>query len=145
MRSRNSNAPPRFISEKITGEKSIQYKGAQIWNSLPTEIQSCESLNIFKKSYKNFLIDNSAESEWLQYILLMPYFFYFVYYYWCSFALYHTYRTMKLYLTRKFTLITEILPDVALLIYTLLYITSICHCILFSYPFSLVILIIVYR
>ena len=63
LRSRNSNAPPRFISEKFTGEKSIQYKGAQIWNSLPTEIQSCESLNIFKKSYKNFLIDNSVESE----------------------------------------------------------------------------------
>ena len=45
LRSRNSNAPPRFISEKFTGEKSIQYKGAQIWNSLPTEIKSSESLS----------------------------------------------------------------------------------------------------
>ena len=61
LRSRNSTAPPRFLSQSFTREKSIQYKGAQVWNSLPTEIQSSESFSIFKKSCKNFLIENLLE------------------------------------------------------------------------------------
>ena len=63
LRSRNSTAPPRFLSQSFTGEKSIQYKGAQVWNSLPSEIQLSESFSIFKKSCKNYLIENLLESH----------------------------------------------------------------------------------
>ena len=54
LRSRNSNAPPRFISEKFTGEKSIQYKGAQIWNSLPTEIKCYLILSYYSSPYAHY-------------------------------------------------------------------------------------------
>ena len=38
LRSLSSNRPPRFISKSKIGEKSIQYKGSQIWNAMPLKI-----------------------------------------------------------------------------------------------------------
>ena len=35
LRSRNSTKPPRFISKLKIGEKSVQYKGSQIWKAMP--------------------------------------------------------------------------------------------------------------
>ena len=57
LRSQNSNRPPRFISKSKIGEKSIQYKGSQIWNAMPLEIKHCELLAKFKTSYKNHLLE----------------------------------------------------------------------------------------
>ena len=62
LRSQNSNRPPRFISISKTGEKSIQFKGAQIWNAMPLEIKNSESFSIFKTSYKKHLLENDIDS-----------------------------------------------------------------------------------
>ena len=63
LRSSNSTAPPILLSEIKTGEKPLQFIGAQIWNGLKPEIKGCESLNAFKKAYKKFLIDSEIESD----------------------------------------------------------------------------------
>ena len=63
LRSRSRNdAPPRFLSESKTGEKSLQFRKSQLWNTLSTEIKNCETFMIFKKTYKNFL-PHSEEEE----------------------------------------------------------------------------------
>ena len=61
LRSRNSNRPPRFISNSKIGEKSIQYKGSQIWNAMPLEIKNCELFAKFKISYKNYLLQTEID------------------------------------------------------------------------------------
>ena len=48
---------PRFICRSKIGEKSLQFTGMHLWNSIPPEIKTSESYNIFKKSYKKHLID----------------------------------------------------------------------------------------
>ena len=42
------------------GEKSIQFRGAKLWNSLPQEIIQSQSLNIFKKQLKSYLLDDET-------------------------------------------------------------------------------------
>ena len=49
---------PRFICRSKIGEKSLQFAGMHLWNSIPSEIKTSESYNIFKKSYKKHLIDH---------------------------------------------------------------------------------------
>ena len=62
LRSRSRNdAPPRFLSESKTGEKSLQFKKLQLWNTLSTEIKNCEIFMIFKKTYKKFLLQSEEE------------------------------------------------------------------------------------
>ena len=39
------------------------YKVTQIWNEIPSAIKSSESLTIFKKNYKKFLIETTVELE----------------------------------------------------------------------------------
>ena len=39
------------------GEKSIQFRGAKIWNEITDEIRNSTSLNIFKSRYKSFLME----------------------------------------------------------------------------------------
>ena len=63
LRSRNSNRPPRFISKAKIGEKSIQFKGSQIWNAMPSEIKDCESFAKFKTSYKKYLLETDFDSS----------------------------------------------------------------------------------
>ena len=61
LRSLSSNRPPRFISKSKIGEKSIQYKGSQIWNAMPLEIKNCELFAKFKISYKNYLLQTEID------------------------------------------------------------------------------------
>ena len=58
LRNRNANAVPRIICRKKTGEKSIQFRGSQIWSEIPAEIKACESFKKFKRIYKKHLIEN---------------------------------------------------------------------------------------
>ena len=61
LRSRNNNKAPRFISRSKIGEKSIQYKGNQIWNAMESDIKQSESLSIFKSAYKKFLLESEID------------------------------------------------------------------------------------
>ena len=48
---------PRLISNSRTGEKSVQFNAMQIWNNISSELKSIESFNVFKRTYKKYLID----------------------------------------------------------------------------------------
>ena len=61
LRSRNNDKAPRFISRSKIGEKSIQFKGNQIWNAMPLDIKKSESLSIFKSAYKKFLLESEID------------------------------------------------------------------------------------
>ena len=61
LRSRNNDKAPRFISRSKIGEKSIQFKGNQIWNNMPLDIKKSESLSIFKSVYKKFLLKSEID------------------------------------------------------------------------------------
>ena len=61
LRNRGNNKPPRFFSNTKIGEKSIQYKGTQIWNAMPLEIKNCELFSKFKTSYKNHLLQTKID------------------------------------------------------------------------------------
>ena len=63
LRSRTRGDSPRFFSRTKTGKKSLQYIGMQIWENIPSDIKSSESFNIFKKSYKKFLVETTVETE----------------------------------------------------------------------------------
>ena len=63
LRSLSSNRPPRFISKSRIGEKSIQYKGSQMWNAMPLKLKNCEILGQFKTSYKNYLLETEIDSS----------------------------------------------------------------------------------
>ena len=62
LRSRSRNDPPRIFSQSKTGEKSIQFKGSQLWNFLPIDLKNCESFSKFKSAYKNFLLESDIDS-----------------------------------------------------------------------------------
>ena len=62
LRSRNSNKPPRFVSKSKIGEKSIQYKGSQIWKAMPLDIKNCEPFSKLKTSYKKYLLETEIDS-----------------------------------------------------------------------------------
>ena len=47
----------RFMNNLRIGEKSVQFIARDLWNTIPTEIKSADSFNIFKKDYKKYLID----------------------------------------------------------------------------------------
>ena len=63
LRSLSSNRPPRFISKSKIGEKSIQYKGSQIWNVMSLKLKNCELFSQFKTSYKNHLLETEIDSS----------------------------------------------------------------------------------
>ena len=54
---RNRSRPVRFLSKCKTGEKTIQFNSFQLWKEIPLNIKSSLSYNIFKKSYKNYLLE----------------------------------------------------------------------------------------
>ena len=45
------------------GEKSIQCRGAKLWNGVVEEIRNSASFNIFKKHYKAHLIENDPNDD----------------------------------------------------------------------------------
>ena len=61
LRNQGSNKPLRFFSKSKIGEKSIQYKGSQIWNAMPSDIKNCELFAKFKISYKNHLLESEVD------------------------------------------------------------------------------------
>ena len=62
LRSRSSNKPPRFVSKSRIGERSIQYKGSQIWKAMPLDVKNCETLPKFKTAYKKYLLENEIDA-----------------------------------------------------------------------------------
>ena len=49
--------------EKSHGDKSIQKRGAKLWNDLSDELRNSDSLQIFKKHYKEFLIEDNHQDD----------------------------------------------------------------------------------
>ena len=63
LRSRTANAPTRLLCQTKFSEKSIQIAGARFCKKIPEDIQNSDSLNIFKKSFKKFLIELHDDEE----------------------------------------------------------------------------------
>ena len=63
LRSRTANAPTRLLCQTKFSEKSVQIAGAKFWKKIPENIQNSDSLNIFKKSFKKFLIELHDDEE----------------------------------------------------------------------------------
>ena len=61
LRSQNSNRHPRFVSKCKVGEKSIQFKGSQVWKAMPLDLKNCEPFSKFKASYKNYLLETEID------------------------------------------------------------------------------------
>ena len=58
---RNRNIfTPNIVVSSTSGERSIQYRGAKLWNNLSDDIRQCESLSIFKKKLKVYLLEDSS-------------------------------------------------------------------------------------
>ena len=60
LRPRN-DVSPEIVSRLISSEKSIQHRGIKVWGSIPDEIKQSESLILFKKKYKKYLLENDVE------------------------------------------------------------------------------------
>ena len=63
LRSRTNNIPTRLVRRTKFAEKSTQINGLKFWNKIPENIRKSDSTQIFKKSYKKYLIEASAESD----------------------------------------------------------------------------------
>ena len=48
---------------KSYGKNSVQFRGAKIWNELSDEVRNSDSLQIFKKHYKEFLIEDNHQDD----------------------------------------------------------------------------------
>ena len=59
LRNRNISTPNIDFNSAI-GKKSIQFRGAQLWNTLPENIRNSESLKIFTRKFKVHLLEDSA-------------------------------------------------------------------------------------
>ena len=49
--------------ESSHGKKSIQHRGAALWNKMPSEISDSTSLSIFKRRYKDYLLDDNISDD----------------------------------------------------------------------------------
>ena len=52
-----------ILFHSARGEKSIQHRGAKLWNKLNDKLRNSESLNIFKSQYKVYLLENDENDE----------------------------------------------------------------------------------
>ena len=57
LRSRSANLPTRLVCRTKYAEKSFQIGGLRFWKKLPITIRNSDSLTIFKKCYKSYLLD----------------------------------------------------------------------------------------
>ena len=55
-RHRDNVAPP--FQRLTTGQHSVLHAGANIWNNLPNDIRTCNSIKIFKEAVKKFIAVN---------------------------------------------------------------------------------------
>ena len=60
LRSRNTPAPTAINYRTSFGERSIQKTGNDLWHSIPADIKECLNKNVFKTSYKKFLLLNNV-------------------------------------------------------------------------------------
>ena len=58
LRSRSANVPTRLLQQTKSSEKSLQIRGPKLWRSIPDDIISSESLSIFKRAFKEYLLTN---------------------------------------------------------------------------------------
>ena len=49
---------PSITDKSSYGKKSIQTRGSKLWNSLPEEVRSIESVPMFKKKLKTYLLED---------------------------------------------------------------------------------------
>ena len=57
LRSRTANVPTRLVYHTKSSENSLQIRGCKLWQSLPSDITNSESLHIFKRKFKTFLLE----------------------------------------------------------------------------------------
>lgn len=57
LRSSKENSNSSILYRLGSSEKSIQFRGTKIWEGLPNEVKTCESLIFFKTRLKEFLIN----------------------------------------------------------------------------------------
>ena len=62
LRNRNVNMCSIEYTSSF-GEKSVQYRGAQLWNSLPQDLCNSESMSSFKKKLKLYLFDETDSDD----------------------------------------------------------------------------------
>ena len=63
LRSRSANVPTRLVCHKKFSEKSTQISGEKFWRKIPIDIRNSESLNIFKNSFKSFVVEEPNDDS----------------------------------------------------------------------------------
>ena len=57
-RNRKDLHPSIKIKTKLYGEKTISFQGRNFWNNLPSNIKKINSINLFKKELKQYMLSN---------------------------------------------------------------------------------------
>ena len=63
LRSRTARLPTRLVCRTKFSEKSIQINGAKFWNKIPESIRESQSLNAFKRNFKNYLLESLSDND----------------------------------------------------------------------------------
>ena len=63
FRARDIHLETISYQKSYGGGKSIQFRGAKLWNEMPDDIRSSDSFSIFKKQYKTFLIEDEDQED----------------------------------------------------------------------------------
>ena len=61
LRPRKNNLTKPIMYRLTSGERSIQFHGANLWKNLPNEVKKSKSYNSFKSQYKFFLLDSDLD------------------------------------------------------------------------------------
>jgi Fe-S cluster biosynthesis and repair protein YggX len=46
------------VFSSAVGQRSFEYRAVSLWNSLPADITACDNLNVFKRKFYKFLLEN---------------------------------------------------------------------------------------
>ena len=63
LRSRTASVPTRLVCRTKFSEKSIQINGSKFWEEIPEPIRDSQSLSIFKRNFKKFLLESVDDSD----------------------------------------------------------------------------------
>ena len=55
---RNNNLAPPLFHRLTTCQHAVSFRGPQLWNSLPLYLRSIETLPLFKKNLKAYLLSH---------------------------------------------------------------------------------------
>ena len=58
-----ANLPTRLVCLTKFSEKSFQIAGSKFWNKIPEDIRQSDSLTIFKRSFKNLLLESEGNND----------------------------------------------------------------------------------